>query len=149
MEAGARLQWKLYQRHPWVAQYLSLIRPQPMPHAMVVIEWTMAAVTRLDPLAKLRLALTLVNHVRGTAVALEEDLEAEQRTGMDVEQWMESLGPEYERIIRSGSFPMYEGINDMDDAEMLRLDELFEFGMARLLDGYEMFIEGRKSGPAR
>ncbi|MGW7553415.1 GntR family transcriptional regulator [Streptomyces rimosus] len=148
MEAGARLQWKLYQRHPWVAQYLSLTRPQPMPHAMVVIEWTMATVTRFDPLTKLRLALTLINHVRGTAVALEEDLEAEQRTGMDAEQWMESLGPEYERILRSGSFPMYEGINDMDDEGMLRLDAMFEFGMARLLDGYEVFIEGRKDAPA-
>ncbi|WP_032917667.1 GntR family transcriptional regulator [Streptomyces rimosus] len=149
MEAGARLQWKLYQRHPWVAQYLSLTRPQPMPHAMVVIEWTMGTVTQFDPLTKLRLALTLVNHVRGTAVALEEDLEAEQHTGMDQEQWMASHEPEYERIIGSGAFPMYAGITDIDDAGMLTLDAMFEFGLARLLDGFELFNEGRKGGPAR
>ncbi|MFD7661601.1 GntR family transcriptional regulator [Streptomyces sp. NPDC059788] len=149
MEAGARLQWKLYQRHPWVAQYLSLTRPQPMPHAMVLIEWTMATMTQFDPLTRLRLAMTLLNHVRGTAVSLEEDLEAEQRTGMDREQWMASLEPEYERIIGSGSFPMYEGINGIDDAGTLRLDAMFEFGLARLLDGFEMFNEGREGRPAR
>ncbi|MFH8409626.1 GntR family transcriptional regulator [Streptomyces sp. NPDC018019] len=149
MEAGARLQWKLYQRHPWVAQYLSITRPQPMPHAMVLIEWTMATATQFDPLTKLRLALTLINHVRGTAAALEEDLEAEQQTGMDQEQWMASLEPEYERIIGSGAFPMYEGINDVDDAGMLGLDAMFEFGLARLLDGFELFSEGRAGGPAR
>ncbi|MFH8343690.1 TetR/AcrR family transcriptional regulator C-terminal domain-containing protein [Streptomyces sp. NPDC018045] len=152
LEAGARLQWELYQRHPWVAQYLSITRPQPMPHAMVVIEWTVARLTGFDPLTKLRLALTLVNHVRGTAVALEEDLEAEQQTGMDRDQWMASLEPEYERIIDSGSFPMYEGVNDADDAndaEMLRLDAMFEFGLARLLDGFALFTEGRTDGPAR
>ncbi|MFH9420693.1 TetR/AcrR family transcriptional regulator C-terminal domain-containing protein [Streptomyces sp. NPDC017529] len=150
MEAGARLQWDLYQRHPWVAQYLSLTRPQPMPHAMVVIEWTMARLAGFDPMARLRLALTLINHVRGTAVALEEDTEAEQLTGMDREQWMASQEPEYERILGSGSFPMYEGVNDMDDdTGMLRLSAIFEFGMARLLDGFELFIEGRAGGRAR
>ncbi|MEV5592315.1 GntR family transcriptional regulator [Streptomyces sp. NPDC052496] len=148
MEAGARLQWKLYQRHPWVAQYLSLTRPQPMPHAMAVIEWTVGAVTWCDPLTKLRLALTLLNHVRGTAASLEEDLEAEQHTGMDQEQWMASLEPEYERILKSGSFPMYAGINDADDAGTLQLDAMFEFGMTRLLDGYEVFIESRQNRPA-
>ncbi|MFK8846507.1 TetR/AcrR family transcriptional regulator [Streptomyces sp. Ac-502] len=146
MEAGARLQWQLYQRHPWVAQWLSITRPQPLPHAMTLIEWTMGA-TRFDPLTKLRLALTLLNHVRGTAVAMEEDLEAEQQTGMDQDQWMASLEPEYERIVESGSFPMYAGVDDMDDAGMLQLDALFEFGLARLLDGFEVFSDGREGRP--
>ncbi|GCD46038.1 GntR family transcriptional regulator [Streptomyces paromomycinus] len=148
MEAGARLQWQLYQRHPWVAQWLSITRPQPMPHAMILIEWTMGAATRFDPLTKLRLALTLLNHVRGTAVALEEDLEAEQQTGMDQEQWMASLEPEYERILESGAFPMYAGIGDEDDAGTLRLDAMFEFGLARLLDGFEVFNDGWTGRPA-
>ncbi|MEU2787361.1 TetR/AcrR family transcriptional regulator C-terminal domain-containing protein [Streptomyces sp. NPDC007100] len=149
MEAGARLQWDLYQRHPWVAQYLSLTRPQPMPHAMVVMEWTMARLTGFDPMATLRLALTLINHVRGTAVALEQDTEAEQLTGMDQQQWMTAQEPEYERIIGSGAFPMYEGANGMDDAGMLDLEAVFEFGLARLMDGIQLFIEGREGGRAR
>ncbi|MEU4205102.1 GntR family transcriptional regulator [Streptomyces sp. NPDC045456] len=148
MEAGARLQWQLYQRHPWVAQWLSITRPQPLPHAMTLIEWTMGSATQFDPLTKLRLALTLLNHVRGTAVALEEDLEAEQQTGMDQDQWMASLEPEYERIMESGSFPMYAGIDDMDDGGTLRLDAMFEFGLARLLDGFEVFSDGWTGRPA-
>ncbi|MEU6965187.1 GntR family transcriptional regulator [Streptomyces chrestomyceticus] len=148
MEAGARLQWQLYQRHPWVAQWLSITRPQPLTHAMSLIEWTMGAATQFDPLTRLRLALTLLNHVRGTAVALEEDLEAEQRTGMDQDQWMASQETEYERIMESGSFPMYAGIGDTDDGGMLQLDALFEFGLARLLDGFEVFSDGWKGRPA-
>ncbi|MFI2235139.1 GntR family transcriptional regulator [Streptomyces chrestomyceticus] len=148
MEAGARLQWQLYQRHPWVAQWLSITRPQPLQHAMTFIEWTMGSATQFDPLTRLRLALTLLNYVRGTADALEEDLEAEQQTGMDQDQWMASQETEYERIMESGSFPMYAGIGDMDDGGMLRLDALFEFGLARLLDGFEVFSDGWKGRPA-
>ncbi|MCK7624339.1 GntR family transcriptional regulator [Streptomyces sp. RS10V-4] len=142
MEAGARLQWALYRRHPWLAQYLSVSRPQPMPRAMALIEWTMARVEGMDPVTLLHLALTLVNHVRGTAASLEDDLEAEQRTGLDRRQWMAAMGPAYERIIRSGRYPMYAGLGGNGE-DAVTLDTLFEFGLARVLDGVSVLVEGR------
>ncbi|UNO42232.1 GntR family transcriptional regulator [Streptomyces sp. MST-110588] len=135
MEAGARLQWELYHRHPWLAPYLSMTRPTPMPNAMALIEWTMARTAIPDPVTKLHVALTLINHVRGTAVSLEDELENEQETGLSRGQWMDAMEPMYERIIASGSYPMYAQVEVAGGEESLTLDSIFEFGLARLLDG--------------
>ncbi|GAA2677567.1 GntR family transcriptional regulator [Streptomyces lunalinharesii] len=142
MEAGARLQWALYRRHPWLAQYLSISRPQPMPRAMAVIEWTMAEVTGMDPVTLLYMAVTLLNHVRATAAGFEDDLEAEQHTGMDRGQWMAAMEPAYEHILESGRYPMYAGIEGAE-GDAVTLDTLFDFGLARLLDGMGLLVEGR------
>ncbi|MCZ0995515.1 GntR family transcriptional regulator [Streptomyces noursei] len=143
MEAGARLQWALYRRHPWLAQYLSISRPQPMPRAMAVIEWTMARVEGMDPTTLLHMSVTLLNHVRATAAVFEDDLEAEQHTGMDRDQWMAAMEPAYERILRSGGYPMYAGVDGLE-SDAVTLDTLFEFGLARLLDGMGLLVEGRR-----
>ncbi|MFE1173634.1 GntR family transcriptional regulator [Streptomyces sp. NPDC058773] len=145
MEAGARLQWELYQRHPWLAHYLSLTRPQPMPRAMALIEWTMARVTGVDPVTLIHMAVTLLNYVRATATCFEDDLEAEQETGMDQKQWMASMEPVFEGIVTSGSYPMYGGISGHDD-DVVTLTSLFEFGLARLLDGMAAPAEGGAAG---
>ncbi|MGA5561728.1 GntR family transcriptional regulator [Streptomyces platensis] len=147
MAAGARLQWELYQRHPWLAHYLSITRPQPMPRAMALIEWTMARVTGMDPVTLIHMAVTLLNYVRATAAGFEDDLEAEQETGMDRNQWMASMEPVFEGILTSGSYPMYGGISGHDD-DAVTLTSLFEFGLDRLLDGMAALVEGRAAGSA-
>ncbi|MFJ5799977.1 TetR/AcrR family transcriptional regulator C-terminal domain-containing protein [Streptomyces decoyicus] len=145
MEAGARLQWELYRRHPWLAQYLSLTRPQPMPRAMALIEWTMARVRGMDPATLIHMALTLLGFVLSTAAGFEDDLEAEQETGMDQNQWMATMEPVFDGILTSGSYPMYAGISAIED-DVVNLESLFEFGLARLLDGMETLVEGRAAG---
>ncbi|MFF8372730.1 TetR/AcrR family transcriptional regulator C-terminal domain-containing protein [Streptomyces lydicus] len=147
MEAGARLQWELYQRHPWLAQYLSLTRPQPMPRAMALIEWTMARVEGMDPVTLLHMALTLLGFVLSTAAGMEDDLEAEQETGMDQDQWMAAMDPVFEGILASGSYPMYAGMAGTDD-DTVNLRTLFDFGLERLLDGMEVLVERRAGGKA-
>ncbi|MEU9122336.1 TetR/AcrR family transcriptional regulator C-terminal domain-containing protein [Streptomyces sp. NPDC048506] len=142
MAAGARLQWELYHRHPWLAQYLSLTRPRPMPRAMALIEWTMARVTGMDPLTLIHMALTLLSFVLSTAAGLEEDLEAEQETGLDQSQWMAAMEPTFEGILSSGSYPMYAEMSGTEEG-LLNLDTLFEFGLARILDGMEVLVERR------
>ncbi|MEU5207947.1 GntR family transcriptional regulator [Streptomyces sp. NPDC020742] len=144
MEAGARLQWQLYHRHPWLAQYLSITRPQPMPWAMRLVEWTMARVGGKDPVTLIHMALTLLSFVLSTAAGLEDELEAEQETGMDQGQWMAVMEPAFEGILRSGAYPMYAGMSGID-GDFLNMDTLFEFGLERLLDGMEVLVEGRKT----
>ncbi|MER0479707.1 TetR/AcrR family transcriptional regulator C-terminal domain-containing protein [Streptomyces sp. Edi2] len=139
MEAGARLQWELYRRHPWLAQYLSITRPQPMPRAMALIEWTMARVRGMDPVTLIHMALTLLGFVLSTAAGFEDDLEAEQETGMDQEQWMATMEPTFEGILTSGSYPMYAGVSAIGE-DVVNQDSLFEFGLARLLDGMETLV---------
>ncbi|KOG37642.1 TetR/AcrR family transcriptional regulator C-terminal domain-containing protein [Streptomyces decoyicus] len=145
MEAGARLQWELYRRHPWLAQYLSLTRPQPMPRAMALIEWTMARVRGMDPVTLIHMALTLLGFVLSTAAGFEDDLEAEQETGMDQNQWMATMEPVFDGILDSGSYPMYAGVSGIED-DVVNLESLFEFGLARLLDGMETLVESRAAG---
>ncbi|MCL7493263.1 MULTISPECIES: TetR/AcrR family transcriptional regulator C-terminal domain-containing protein [Streptomyces] len=147
MAAGARLQWELYRRHPWLAQYLSLTRPQPMPRAMALIEWTMARVRGMDPVTLIHMALTLLGFVLSTAAGFEDDLEAEQETGMDQNQWMATMEPVFDGILTSGSYPMYAGVSGIDD-DVVNLESLFEFGLDRLLDGMETLVEGRAAGAA-
>lgn len=142
MEAGARLQWELYQRHPWLPQYLSLTRPQPMPRAMALIEWTMARVEGIDPVTLIHMALTLLGFVLSTAAGLEDDLEAEQETGMDQDQWMAAMEPVFEGILQSGTYPMYAGLAGAED-DLVNRDTLFEFGLARILDGMQVLVERR------
>ncbi|MEV5479461.1 MULTISPECIES: TetR/AcrR family transcriptional regulator C-terminal domain-containing protein [Streptomyces] len=145
MEAGARLQWELYRRHPWLAQYLSITRPQPMPRAMALIEWTMARVTGIDPVTLIHMAITLLNHVLATAAGFEDDLEAEQETGLDQNQWMAAMEPVFEGILTSGSYPMYAGISGADEGAV-NLESIFEFGLARLLDGMATLIDRQAAG---
>ncbi|GAA2310930.1 TetR/AcrR family transcriptional regulator C-terminal domain-containing protein [Streptomyces caniferus] len=145
MEAGARLQWELYRRHPWLAQYLSITRPQPMPRAMALIEWTMARVRGMDPVTLIHMALTLLGFVLSTAAGFEDDLEAEQETGLDQDQWMATMEPVFEGILTSGSYPMYAGVSGID-ADVVNLDSIFEFGLARLLDGMAALVDGPRPG---
>ncbi|SEC54092.1 transcriptional regulator, TetR family [Streptomyces sp. 2224.1] len=145
MEAGARLQWELYRRHPWLAQYLSITRPQPMPRAMALVEWTMARVRGMDPVTLIHMALTLLGFVLSTAAGFEDDLEAEQETGMDQAQWMATMEPTFEGILTSGSYPMYAGVSAMGE-DVVNQDSLFEFGLARLLDGMEALVGSGAAG---
>ncbi|MDT0461340.1 TetR/AcrR family transcriptional regulator C-terminal domain-containing protein, partial [Streptomyces sp. DSM 41527] len=111
MEAGARLQWALYRRHPWLAKYLSVTRPRPMPRAMALIEWTVGRVEGMPPVALLHMAVTLLGFVMFTAAGFEDELEAQQETGMDQDQWMTAMEPEFEGILTSGAYPMYAAMS--------------------------------------
>ncbi|UZJ31525.1 TetR/AcrR family transcriptional regulator C-terminal domain-containing protein [Streptomyces endophytica] len=142
MEAGARLQWTLYRRHPWLAKYLSVTRPQPMPQAMALIEWTVGQVEGAAPVTLLHMAVTLLGFVMFTAAGFEDDLEAEQETGMNQDQWMAAMEPEFEGIFTSGAYPMYAAMSDSPEGSF-SLETLFEFGLARLLDGMAVLVEGR------
>jgi hypothetical protein len=84
--------------------------------------------------------LTLVNYVRGTAVNLELEAEAEALSGLDSEEWMDTQEPKLHAMMADGRLPMMERITtagyDFD------LDGLFEFGLQRLLDGIATLVEG-------
>ena len=83
LEALCRLQWRGYQDHPWLAQYVSMTRPQLVPRAMAHTERAMAllAVLGLDVTDRLHMAVTLANYVRGTAVNLEPEAQAGRTPG--------------------------------------------------------------------
>jgi DNA-binding transcriptional regulator YhcF (GntR family) len=136
LEAVARLQWAMYRRHTWLALAVSFTRPLPAPHAMAHTEWTMRALDGrgLDLNAQFTAAVAVANYVRGTAVNLAEEAQAEQDSGLTDTQWMAAHKARIGAVLAGGRLPLMARFIAADGM-VWSLDMLFEFGLQRLLDG--------------
>jgi DNA-binding transcriptional regulator YhcF (GntR family) len=136
VEAVARLQWAMYRRHTWLAQAISFTRPLLAPNAMAHTEWVMRALERfgMDPNLQFRAAVMVANYVRGTAVNLAEEAQAEQDTGMTDEQWMRSQQARFAAALATGRLPLMARYAAADDREF-GLDALLDIGLRAILDG--------------
>ncbi|MCG5212015.1 TetR/AcrR family transcriptional regulator C-terminal domain-containing protein [Streptosporangium soli] len=150
LEVGARQQWGVYRRHPWLVSLLSLTRPQAQPNLLAYGEWAIRALDGLglDPPTMFYMHFTLVSYVRGTAVNLQSEAEAEQDTGQSIEEWFSAQGPVFEAALASGSFPAFTDVKGRAGEFGLDLDQIFEFGLQRLLDGFGAVIDGTAGSPA-
>lgn len=146
LEYIAHRQWRGYQSHPWLAQIVSLTRPQLAPNAMRHTEWSLRAIDGcgLDATTRLYLVLTLFGYVRGAATGLESEQQAERDTGIGIDEWMRVHDARFTPVIQSGRF---RHLAKLDNSGVdLDLDALFEFGLSRLLDGFAALIEERQRG---
>lgn len=150
LEYIAHRQWRGYQSHPWLAQIVSLTRPQLAPNAMRHTEWVLRAIDGcgLDATTRLYIALTLFGHVRGAATGLESEQQAERDTGIDIEEWMRVHDTRFAPVIQSGRFPHLAKLDNNADVHF-DLDTLFGFGLTRLLDGFAALIDGPRCGRTR
>ncbi len=144
VEALARLQWSMYRRHTWLAQAVSFTRPLLAPNAMAHTEWTMRALEGhgLDHNTQFRAAVTVANYVRGTAVNLEDEAQAEQETGLTDTEWMDTQQQRFADALATGKLPLMARFLASDDRE-LTLDLLLDYGLQRLLDGLETQLSPR------
>ena len=86
----------------------------------------------------MHLAVGLFQFVRGVGVSLEPAEQARQDTGLTDEEWMDRAKPSLQSIVDRRRYPhLTAAIGSEID---LTLDSLFEFGLARLLDGYAVFL---------
>jgi DNA-binding transcriptional regulator YhcF (GntR family) len=142
LESTARAMWQLYRRHPWLARTASLTRPYAGPNQMPYSEWNLRVLSGLglDDHHVFHLHLTLFNFVHGSAASLEAEHREEADTGLTGNQWLEQREDAAMSVIGSGRFPVSERIFGDPDLPF-DLDDLFEFGLARLLDGVEHLVE--------
>lgn len=140
-EMVARMIWDACREHPWLASAMSITRPQALPGALPISEFLLAALDNagLDHQTTFTAYITLINYVRGTAVNLELEAEAEAATGVDNEEWLASEEPKLRSLIDSGDFPVFARYVSQDYD--FNLDQLFEFGLARILDGLAVLVE--------
>jgi DNA-binding transcriptional regulator YhcF (GntR family)/AcrR family transcriptional regulator len=143
LELAGRMLWSMFRAHPWLAPALSLTRPQAIASALPFTEWVLLTLDRegLDAQTIFTTHLTLFNYIRATAVNLELEAEAEADSGLDNEQWMDAQQPAMDAIVSSGRFPTFERLAAR--GYDFNLDELFEFGLQRLLDGIAVMLADR------
>lgn len=148
VELGARAMWRLYRKHPWLAQLGSLSRPLLVPRLLVHGEWILAALDGhgLAPTELFDIHVLIYSHVQGLAVHLEREAHAEAATGQSEDQWMDSRAPDLRSLAESGRFPTFaKVVGAFEDGYDLDLDALFERGLTALLDGLTPLVEGRRA----
>jgi AcrR family transcriptional regulator len=140
LEVAARTLWAMFRAHPWLASALSLTRPQVLPAALPYTEWLLTALGGhgLDLSTTFTAYLTLINYVRGTAVNLEAEAEAEAASGLSSEEYLDTQEAEFWSTLPPGEFPMFERL--VSESYDFSLDQIFEFGLQRLLDGLEKVL---------
>ncbi|HZE40594.1 MAG TPA: TetR/AcrR family transcriptional regulator C-terminal domain-containing protein [Stackebrandtia sp.] len=135
LELAARLMWTVMRRHPWVADQVSMTRPRVIPNQMAYAEWSLATLTSmgLDDNDLMFVHLSLFGHVRGMAMNLQPEAQAEQDTGLSADEWIETQEDALLELIADGRYPTFEHVITREfDYD---LDAVFEYGLARLLDG--------------
>lgn len=149
LEAAARLQWTLFRRHRWLAAAMSVTRPQLAPHALAHTEWVLSALEELglEPAAMIYVHVMLFSYVRGVATSMEAEAEAERDTGMTSDEWMATQDAALNALVGAGPYPTARRV--LRDADIdLDLDTLFEFGLARMLDGLAARLNPRRRTPS-
>ncbi|PSK83069.1 TetR family transcriptional regulator [Murinocardiopsis flavida] len=131
---AARLEWRIYRRHPWVAKLVSVSRPLLVPSGFEHTDWlarVMAPHTR-DRNGVMYAVIVVTVFVQGMAAQLELETEQEQETGVSAAQWWDVRQPMMDRLEQQSPIPTLFG---GDVPKVPDLDAAFEFGLARLLDG--------------
>ncbi|MEU9691267.1 TetR/AcrR family transcriptional regulator C-terminal domain-containing protein [Amycolatopsis japonica] len=145
LELMARAQWALFRRHPWLAQALSITRPQPLPNLLTHADWATRALDGHGlPASTIMYAhITIFNHVRGIALSFEAEADTESGTAVTADAWLAEHEPILWDLVSGGRFPNFAGVVSRAPFDY-DLDTLFEFGLQRLLDGYAVLLA--KSG---
>ncbi|MFT3765963.1 MAG: TetR/AcrR family transcriptional regulator C-terminal domain-containing protein [Minicystis sp.] len=145
LEALARLQWQGYRRHPWLSQQLSMTRPQLMPNGMRHTEAVLRALDELslDEATQLRTGISFIAYVRGMAVGLEAERQAEQDTGMNSDEWMGAQEAAFAEVMPA--FPTLDRLSRAPQVD-LSLEVLFEHGLTCFLDGIARAAPGQEHG---
>jgi DNA-binding transcriptional regulator YhcF (GntR family) len=149
-ETCARTLWAAFQRHPWAAHVMSMTRPQVLPHALEHTEALLAAFTGtrdrpLDVETRMHLTVSVFQLVRGLGVSIEPATLARKDDGLTDDEWMDRALPDLQAIADARRYPNVAAATSTEID--LTLDSLFEFGLARLLDGYAVFLGETPSAP--
>lgn len=139
LELVARQQWSLCWRHLWLPKAVSFTRPSLAPNMMAHTEWTLQALDGLRLSLKMRMqeAMTLHSLVLNAALSTADEVGAEQETGVTLAGWFRAQQVRTEELFAGGRFPLLAKVHEDITPD---LDELFEYSLARHLDGFEVQV---------
>ncbi|WP_049565112.1 TetR/AcrR family transcriptional regulator C-terminal domain-containing protein [Nonomuraea sp. SBT364] len=140
LEACARQGWELRKRHPWLAEIRGG-RHVPGPNAVAYYDSMLSTVagTGLTPAETIAAVGLVGRFVDAEALVLVEAAEAERSSGVSAEEWWGSRDTLFARLDRYPTLTRLWEEGGYDHPE-----DPFEFGLARVLDGIELLIAGRR-----
>jgi AcrR family transcriptional regulator len=131
----ARTHWAAYRKHLWLASAISLSRPQLVPRLLPHTDAVLRALGGLEKGAALSTIISLFAYVRGIALVMESEAQAEQDTGVTADEWVTGQTDRLAMMVAAGNLTAFrELLTDGFDFDY-DLDQLFEFGLGIFLDG--------------
>lgn len=157
LEAHARADWDLYERHPWVLDAASL-RAVLGPHELDRYERALARVDGLGLTGREMAAVAgaVGAFVAGVARTVLDVRDEAGRSGLSDDEWWEARSPVLDRVWDAERWPVATRISTEDtfvvDGPAGYLENEarhdLEFGLQRLLDGIEALVARRRAdGP--
>jgi AcrR family transcriptional regulator len=154
LEMIARGQWEMCQRHHWVV-HLTWTRAPMGPNMLDAYESAMSVVAVLGVSSRemSEILMLLSSYVFGAARLAVDAVTIPSTTSMDDAEWWARVDPVLEAVWDPARFPtlsrpeMATAWAQPDDERGFFFAEAvsaFEFGLARVLDGIEAFVERRR-----
>ncbi|HEY4570008.1 MAG TPA: GntR family transcriptional regulator [Kribbella sp.] len=133
--AVARVHWAAYRKHLWLASAVSLSRPQLVPRLLPHTDAVLRALSGFGKAEALSTVISLFAFVRGMAMVMEAEAQAEQDTGVTADEWVAGQGDQLAAMIAAGNLTAFRELIADDFDYEYDLDALFEFGLSVMLDG--------------
>lgn len=141
----ARERWALSERHPWLLD-LAMHRPPLGPNVLRKAQLMLSALDNmaLEPEQAGLAAEALQDYITGALRSAREAREAEAVSGLSDEQWFALVGPVLEQHLDPHDFQAISRLTAARRRQTRSGQERnarFEFGLERMLDGLEAFIQ--------
>ena len=156
LDGVARQLWEEHHRHPWLLDVESH-RPWIGPNGSDRYEWQLSAIEGegLDDVEMDQTITLVVGFVGAASRAAVRAARARETSGISDAQWWEINAPVLERVMEPGRYPVSERVGTTAGQTYDSIADpvrAFEFGLARTLDGIELYVRSRAdaaaSGPA-
>lgn len=129
------------RRHPWLLK-INQARTVLGPSALRGLELSLTALRSMglrDP-ELISVIITVNSFVEGLARTRADAAEAVRETGLSDQEFWDNQSPYLERAMLSGAYPMMASLSE--DTFSAEFDH-FEFGLRRLIAGFEALVEER------
>jgi AcrR family transcriptional regulator len=145
LEQVARENRRLYERHPWLLQVFAA-RPPLGPGIIAKYDHELRAVEGIG-LSDVEMDSVLglvLGYARAAAASLIEWAQVPERTGQTDDEWWTALAPWLEQVFDAERYPLAARVGTAATEHDQGADDpahAFEFGLQRVLDGIQAFIE--------
>jgi hypothetical protein len=130
---------------------VSIGRPQVLPNLLPYTDAVLRAVGGfgVDASTSMYAAITVFGYVRGVALNLESEAQAEQDTGLTADEWADQQAGRLAALIVEQDLAGFRALAEPDGFEFdFDLEQLFEFGLGIVLDGLAVKLQ-RQRAPLR